>query len=480
MLRPIVATAALVGLTSVVGAQGPSQDHYWLVAREGSDTTHLERVHRRSTVDGRTILISEVFVPSRARLVVNADADEHGCIREATVNVYPWQTAGSGTPIQRVSVALTGDSVLVKVSAGGTTRRLARPVSGAATIVPTESDAAASLLAECARGAPVVGAQSTISAIVFPNLRKETIRASFQQGRVTLVSPSDSAEISVDDERRVVAMTLARGRSQVSRASSEETTLRRFQVEDYAAPVGAGYTAHDIEVRSDDGTLLRGTITLPARASGPVPVVVAISGSGPQNRDSFEPIADGWRPFRELAESLGRLGVAVLRMDDRGVGESEGDYGSSTERSQAADVAAALAMLRSRPEINSRQIALLGHSEGVRVAMMVAARDTGIAAIALLRCLRKRGGEQKAFPHRRQRSTQSSSLSVHASSPCGILTNARYIGGSLSLLLARYERASRSSMEAQTHRYHLNRLVTLQAYSAVPATATSAYRCFPV
>jgi pimeloyl-ACP methyl ester carboxylesterase len=74
----------------------------------------------------------------------------------------------------------------------------------------------------------------------------------------------------------------------------------------------------------------------------------------------------------------------VLRFDDRGVGQSTGDFASGTEWTRAADVEAALALLRSRRDIDDRHLGLLGHSEGARVVMLVAAEDTGLAAIALL------------------------------------------------------------------------------------------------
>lgn len=384
MLRRMVAATALFGLTSTSHAQGKTEEHYWLNAREGADTTHVERVHRRTTIDGRTLLTSEIFVPSRARLVVSATTDNNGCVREAIVNVYPWQAVASGSPVQRVAVALKADSVLVEVSARGTSQRLARPVTGATSIVPTESDAVISLLADCARRVLSADGNGTLSALVFPNLRQETIAASLQDQRITLLSPSDSAELSLDGVGRVMAMSLARGRSHVSQAPIGAVSQGRFQSEDYSAPPGSGYTAHDVTVRADDGVMLRGTLTLPTLNSGPMPAVITISGSGQQNRDSFEPISDGWRPFREFAHSLSNRGIAVLRMDDRGVGESEGDYGSSTERETAADVSAALKVLREHPQIDAQRIGLLGHSEGARVAMLVAVRDAEVMAIALL------------------------------------------------------------------------------------------------
>ncbi len=125
---------------------------------------------------------------------------------------------------------------------------------------------------------------------------------------------------------------------------------------------------------------LAGTLTLPA-SGGPFPAVVLISGSGPQNRD--EEIL-GHKPFLVLADHLTRKGIAVLRFDDRGVGKSGGDFKSATTEDFASDVLAAVQFLKTRSEIDARQIGLVGHSEGGLIAPMVAARSRDVAFIVLL------------------------------------------------------------------------------------------------
>jgi uncharacterized protein len=93
---------------------------------------------------------------------------------------------------------------------------------------------------------------------------------------------------------------------------------------DYSAPNDAPYSAEEVRVTSPPGVGLAGTLTMPQHAAGArVPAVVMITGSGPQDRDEATPAIPGWRPFREIADTLGRRGIAVLRMDDRGVGGSD-------------------------------------------------------------------------------------------------------------------------------------------------------------
>jgi uncharacterized protein len=101
---------------------------------------------------------------------------------------------------------------------------------------------------------------------------------------------------------------------------------------------------------------------------GPFPAVVLISGSGAQNRDSE---IFGHRPFLVLADHLTRAGVAVLRLDDRGVGGSEGTLATVTSEDLAGDVLAAVRALAAVPEVDPRQIGLVGHSEGGLIAPWV-------------------------------------------------------------------------------------------------------------
>jgi len=112
--------------------------------------------------------------------------------------------------------------------------------------------------------------------------------------------------------------------------------------------------------------------------------VVTITGSGPEDRDEQSGAVPGYRPFRELADTLGRRGIAVLRLDDRGVNGSDAGPPAATSEDFANDIRAAVAYLRTRPEIDPDRIALVGHSEGGIIAPMIAASDTTIRALVLM------------------------------------------------------------------------------------------------
>lgn len=137
------------------------------------------------------------------------------------------------------------------------------------------------------------------------------------------------------------------------------------------------YSEAEVEVvHPEAGFTLAGTLTLPQGASPEAPVagVVLVTGSGAQNRD--QEIA-GHRPFGVLADHLARAGVAVLRLDDRGVGGSGGSMAEATTAELATDAAAALAWLRGRPELQEDAVGVVGHSEGGVIAAHLAAGGVG-------------------------------------------------------------------------------------------------------
>ena len=128
------------------------------------------------------------------------------------------------------------------------------------------------------------------------------------------------------------------------------------------------------------GIKLAGTLSIP-HGAGPFPAVVLIAGSGPSTRDED---AMGHKIFVVLADALNRRGIAVLRYDKRGVGQSTGDFATASFTDYVADAEAALGYLKSRPEIAAGRVGLVGHSEGGIVAPLIAARDPSLRFIVLM------------------------------------------------------------------------------------------------
>lgn len=138
------------------------------------------------------------------------------------------------------------------------------------------------------------------------------------------------------------------------------------------------YASEEVTYDGEVG-VLAGTLTLPA-GEGPFPAVLLITGSGAQDRDET---LLGHKPFLVLADHLTRRGVAVLRVDDRGVGGSVGNLAEAGIEGLAEDALRGVAFLRARPEIDGAKVGVLGHSEGGIVGPLAASRSDDIAFVIL-------------------------------------------------------------------------------------------------
>lgn len=141
------------------------------------------------------------------------------------------------------------------------------------------------------------------------------------------------------------------------------------------------YYEEEVSFENKDAKItLSGTLTMPQK-NGKFPVVILISGSGPQDRDET---FSGHKPFLVLADYLTRQGIAVLRYDDRGFGKSTGDFSSATTKDFSTDVLSAVNYLKSRADIESNKIGLIGHSEGGIIAPLVANATKDVSFLVLL------------------------------------------------------------------------------------------------
>ena len=141
------------------------------------------------------------------------------------------------------------------------------------------------------------------------------------------------------------------------------------------------YIEEEVTYENEEaGIKLAGTLTLP-HSEGPFPAVILITGSGGQDRNET---VCGHRPFLVLADYLTRKGIAVLRVDDRGVGGSTGNLLESTSEDFAGDVLTGVNYLKGRKEVNPKKIGLIGHSEGGIIAPIAAVRSSDVAFIVLM------------------------------------------------------------------------------------------------
>ncbi len=148
-----------------------------------------------------------------------------------------------------------------------------------------------------------------------------------------------------------------------------------------AAEAGNGWDSAQVVLpASQRGPELAGTLTFPTRGC-PCPTVVLLQGAGSHDRDYT---LFGHKPFALLAGHLARNGVATLRYDERGVGESGGHPGRASPQEMTGDVLGWTALLEGDPRVDRDHIGLLGHSEGGIVASLVGARAPELAFLILL------------------------------------------------------------------------------------------------
>jgi len=296
------------------------------------------------------------------------------------LKVFAPGAAANAAPAQMLRFTPRSDSIVVDMrtaAANRTQTMVSKP--GAVSLIGS-SVLHAALLSQHARAKGrsvlpvfVTAGGQTFDASVAANGDTTFFAVAGQTMRITWGADGAPTDIRVD----------AQG-LRVMRATSPVTIATAARIS-YDAPADAPYVAEHVTIPTVRGYTLAGTLTRP-KGSTKVPVVVTVSGSGPQDRDSRISIVEGYAPFREIADTLARRGIAVLRYDDRGVGESGGrsSRDSATSADFADDVQSVLAYLRTRADVDGTRLAVAGHSEGGLIAPLVAMREPTVAAIALL------------------------------------------------------------------------------------------------
>jgi pimeloyl-ACP methyl ester carboxylesterase len=141
------------------------------------------------------------------------------------------------------------------------------------------------------------------------------------------------------------------------------------------------YRSENLLYTNKDKSITYGaTITIP-NGKGTFPAALMLTGSGQQNRD--EEIL-GHKPFAVIADHLTRNGFIVLRVDDRGMGQTTGDVKSSTTLDFANDAIVSLNYLMNRQEVDKGKVGLIGHSEGGMIAQIIASERSDLDFVIML------------------------------------------------------------------------------------------------
>lgn len=323
-----------------------------------------------------------------------------------------------------VDASLRGMASVLKTSVAGTTATTqissapglppgerSDPIDPAAVFLPNPFIAPyEALAARAAQGAPGTTiplfqpGQSSFTVLLGESLpeRIQTVDRliAARRTRVTFQvasQPPVDGEIWSDEKGRLLRLRIPSQTLEVAREDMAAVSTRRVTMS----------RANDIDVRIPaNGFSLAGTLSRPEGQSGPLPAVILVAGSGPTDRDEN---VFGIPVFGQIADALANAGFAVLRYDKRGVGQSGGRPESATLADYTEDLRAAIRMMGDRKDIDRRRLALVGHSEGGSLAMLAAAKNGRVAAVALVATIGVTGAELNMYQvtHAAERSNRS-------------------------------------------------------------------------
>ena len=369
----LAALGLLAALAAGARAQGGEQYTFRMIL--GRDTLSSEVVQRAPDFAHVDLVDKSTGV----RWVMSMSLGPDGRV-PAIHNAIYRLSQGDTVPFQTADLAFAGDSVTARI--GGNVSRTEHLATRAGAL-PYINPSFAMIEQVLLRARAMRGAADTVP--LFMVSGGQTIPATVQwlgadSAIVTIGGAAIHAAVGRDGS--LLGAAIPAQHVIVVRENGAHPLVSRPI--NYGAPAGAPYTAEDVSVHTPQELTLTGTLTLPTVRHGRVPAVVTITGSGTQDRDERISIVEGYRPFWQIADTLARRGIATLRLDDRGMNGSSAGPANATSADYANDIRAALAYLRTRPEIDGSRLGLVGHSEGGMIAPMVAATDPGLKGIVLL------------------------------------------------------------------------------------------------
>lgn len=387
-----VIVALLVGWSRPAAAQGASaasEDRGAFAMLRGADTIVVERFIRTATA-----LQGSLDIKGAPHVEYFASLGAGNLVQSFTLKAWAPGTAADAPPAQTIGMLVRGDTMIAQTPAG--VQRV--PTQYGAVPVINNSLALTEIFTRRARAAGGTGVFPWLA--VAGGMTISVTVAPIGGDSLLLTVANQPHRLAVDALGRINGGSIPGAGIAIVRLGPDAAagmTLTpppdiALTKPDYSAPAGAPYTAEEVMFAGPGGIRLGGTLTKP-RGTGSFPAVITISGSGQQDRDEFIPLAGGVRLFRAIADTLSRRGIAVLRVDDRGVGASGGNATISTTADFADDTRSAVAYLRTRPDIDAARIALLGHSEGGIIAPMVAATDAKLGGIIVLAGPASRGSD---------------------------------------------------------------------------------------
>ena len=291
-----------------------ASDRGALMLRLGNDTVVTDRFFRRhDTLQGI------VLIKGQARFEYVAALGPNDAVLSLSVKAYATGGAPGDAPLQRIFIVMQGDSAFAETAAG--MQRLGTR-SGA---IPMFNNALA-LTELFTRRARAAGGSAEIPYLVMNGGSTLTLSVKpVGADSVVVTIAGQEQRLKIDARGRIVGGKISGTGLEFLRAgpaAADGLMLTKPPTgpaakPDYSAPAGAPYTAEDVTVTGPGGIILAGTLTRPTNSRAPLPAVITITGSGPQDRDEYLPIAGGMRMFRQLADTLSRRGVTYTRSKSR-------------------------------------------------------------------------------------------------------------------------------------------------------------------
>lgn len=366
----------LLAMCSTVEAQVRPVLQGGFLLQKGGDTVAVERFRREENrLQGRMLLRQQVPVAYTAVLTTTNQLKrlEVGLVTKAS------------TDQEEVVLMFQGDRIFSTTNKGGSTSRDTIAVA-AGTMAYHSKLPMISLLEQLVMRARTMGGEQVQVPVFLLDANGQVVTSNIR------FPAADSAQVSLGDI--TVSLKIGQTGKILAGRTSDGQIIKRLEkvpeaallakAPDYTPPPAAPYRAEQVRIQTKAGHVLAGTLTIPENVTYPVPVVVTITGSSPQTRDHSNPYGGLYHLFRQLADTLGRNGVAVLRMDDRGVGQSTGNFESATSRERADDIRAGMEFLRQHPAVNDKNMVLVGLSEGAMIAPMIASTDSTLSGIVLM------------------------------------------------------------------------------------------------
>lgn len=358
-------------------SQEPALQSAFVLTR-GSDTVVVERLTR-----GRTSISGDLVMMGQARMTFTAELTPGPSAPMLSFKAWGSGASIDSPPLQSGTQRLTADSAFIVVDVGGTERKLARAIKN--DPLPIINNDFAMIELAIARAKAKGGVKDTVPMFALTGgVQLDCIIEFVGTDTAVFRIAGQESRFGIDATGHITGGILPAQNIVITRVDGAAVARIAIGRPDYGAPAGAPYTAEEVTVKTPMGHVLTGTLTIPMNARGKVPAVVTITGSGQEDRDEYISLVPGYRIFRQVADTLGRRGIAVLRMDDRAINGSGGDVNNATSADFADDIRAGVAFLRSRRDIDGARIALVGHSEGGMIAPLVASTDAKIAAIVLM------------------------------------------------------------------------------------------------